>query len=70
MATLRQATALIETRGPYKLPKLESAMDKALADLGWERIYEGKDAPPPVDPLTPDGASQRPQSARHENRQR
>ncbi len=55
MATLRQATALIETRGPYKLPKLESAMDKALADLGWERTYEGKEAPPPVDP--PDGAA-------------
>jgi hypothetical protein len=58
MATLRQATALIETRGPYKLPKLESAMEKALADLGWERTYEGKDAPPPVDPAAPDGASQ------------
>lgn len=46
MPTLRQATALIETRGPLKLPKLETAMDKALADLGWERTYEGKEAPP------------------------
>lgn len=46
MATLRQATALIETRGPFKLPKLETAMEKALADLGWERTYEGKDAAP------------------------
>lgn len=55
MATIRQATALIETRGPCKLPKLETAMEKALADLGWERTYEGKEAPPPVDP--PDGAA-------------
>ncbi len=56
MATLRQATAIIETRGPCKLPKLESAMEKALVDLGWERTYEGKEAAPPVDP--PDGAAQ------------
>ncbi|MFO0634207.1 MAG: hypothetical protein U0168_15275 [Nannocystaceae bacterium] len=45
---LQLATALIETRGACKLQKLEAAMEKALADLGWERTFEGKEA------LTPD----------------
>jgi hypothetical protein len=49
------AMALIETRGPVKLPKLEAAMDKTLAELGWERTYEGKE-PPATDPA--DGAVQ------------
>lgn len=44
---LQLATALIETRGPVKLPKLEAAMEKALTELGWERTFEGKEAPSP-----------------------
>ena len=53
---LQLGTALIETRGALKLPKLEAAMEKALVELGWERTYEGKDPPPPVDP--PDTSTQ------------
>jgi len=53
---LQLGTALIETRGALKLPKLEAAMEKALAELGWERTYEGKDPPPPSDP--PDTSTQ------------
>ncbi|MBC8074231.1 MAG: hypothetical protein IAG13_38280 [Deltaproteobacteria bacterium] len=56
MAALTLGTSVIETRGPCKLPKLEAAMEKALTELGWERTYEGKDPPPPVDP--PDTATQ------------
>jgi hypothetical protein len=53
---MQLGTAIIETRGPCKLPKLEAAMEKALTELGWERTYEGKEPPPPVDP--PDTATQ------------
>jgi hypothetical protein len=53
---LQLGTALIETRGALKLPKLEAAMEKALGELGWERTYEGKDPPPPADP--PDTSTQ------------
>jgi hypothetical protein len=53
---LQLGTALIETRGALKLPKLEAAMEKVLVELGWERTYEGKDPPPPADP--PDTATQ------------
>ena len=45
---LQLATALIETRGACKLPKLEAAMEKALVGLGWERTFEGKEAPTPA----------------------
>ena len=36
---------LIEARGELKLPKLEKALDKAFASLGYQQIYKGKDPP-------------------------
>jgi hypothetical protein len=42
---LQLGTGIIETRGPIKLAKLQSAVDKVLIELGYEQTYEGK-APP------------------------
>lgn len=36
---------LIEARGELKLPKLEKALDKAFASLGYQSIYKGKEPP-------------------------
>ena len=36
---------LIEARGELKLPKLEKALDKAFASLGFQQVYKGKDPP-------------------------
>jgi hypothetical protein len=36
---------LIEARGELKLPKLEKALDKAFASLGYQQVYKGKDPP-------------------------
>jgi hypothetical protein len=46
---------LIEARGELKLPKLEKALDKAFASLGYQQVYKGKDPPEqePEENLTP-----------------
>jgi hypothetical protein len=51
---LQLGTGIIETRAPTKLAKLQAAMDKVLAELGWEQTYEGKAPPeqPPEDEAT------------------
>lgn len=38
-------TGLIESRGQLKMPKLEKAMEKALAHLGYTQLYKGKTEP-------------------------
>src|SRR5687768_4040779 len=52
---LRLGTGLIEARGATKAAKLETALDKVLVELGWERTYEGKEppSPDPADGATP-----------------
>lgn len=46
---LHLGTGLIETRGPIKLPKLQSAVESVLGELGYEMTYGGN-APPEVEP--------------------
>jgi hypothetical protein len=46
---LTLGTGLIETREPLKMPKLQSELDRALVELGWEKTYDDKD-PPEADP--------------------
>lgn len=46
---LNLGTGLIETRGSVKMPKVQSVVEKVLADLGWERTFEGKG--PPEEPM-------------------
>jgi len=47
---LHLGTGLIETRGPIELPQLEGLVDKVLTELGFERTYEGREAPPDETP--------------------
>ncbi|MCX4244823.1 hypothetical protein [Paraliomyxa miuraensis] len=48
-------TGLIETRAELRMPKLEKALDKVFASLGYQPVYKGKDPPEqePEENLTP-----------------